>query len=476
MSDHKKAGRDGRDGRNRRDRKAATPRHAGPASPARDVAWRVLNRVELNRAWADLTLHALLRERDLPRRERGFATELAYGALRTRGRLDFALRQVLDRELDDLEPGLRNLLRLGAYQLLLLEGIRDATAVDETVKLARAAGFARASGFINAVLRQLAKRRESLAYPQLESQPVECVRDRGSLPQWLAERWVEELGPEAALELAEVSQRPPPRTVRLSPGADRRAVIGRLGGRSCRYAPDGLTNLVSDPVRDPGFARGEFNVQDEASQLVALLVDAQQGDTVVDCCAAPGGKTVQLAQAVGPRGEVIALELHERRLGLIRREADRLGLRNLRILVRDVAKGFDLQGRLWFPRILVDAPCSGLGVLRRNPDARWNARPEDVARAADAALSILSSASRYVEDGGVLVYSVCTVTPEETHGVIERFRETCPDFEIDDARPFLPEAAAELVDSAGPVPGALRTWPHLHGCDGFFAVRLRKEP
>lgn len=444
----------------------------GPASPARDVALRVLNRVELHRAWADLTLHALLRERDLERRERAFATELSYGTLRTRGRLDCALRQVLDRELDDLEPGLRNVLRLGAYQLLVLQGTRDATAVDESVKLARAAGFARASGFVNAVLRHLATRRESLVYPDLETDPVGCVRDQGSLPQWLAERWVSELGPHEARALARVSQEPPPRTIRLSPGADADAVIARLGGRHCRFAPDGLTGLAHDPVRDPGFARGEFSVQDEASQLVVALLDAQEGETVVDCCAAPGGKAVQLAQRVGPSGEVIALEIHDKRIGLIRREADRLGLRNLRMLARDVSKGFDLQGRLRFARILVDAPCSGLGVLRRNPDARWNARPEDIPRAADAGLSILSSAARYVEDGGVLVYSVCTVTPEETQGVIERFKEGHPEFALEDVRDFLPEAAAELVEQAGPMKGALRTWPHKHGCDGFFAVRL----
>lgn len=446
-------------------------RHSGPASPARDIAWRVLNRVDHDGAWADLALHALLRERDLPVRERAFATELAYGTLRTRGHLDCALRQVLDRELDGLEPGIRNLLRLGAYQLLGLAGQRDATAVDETVKLTRAAGFARASGFVNAVLRQLAKKREALVFPKLEEDPVGCVRDRGSLPEWLAERWVSELGPHAAMQLARVSQEPPPRTIRVSPDADRDAVIGRLGGRRCRFAPEGVTNLVSDPVRDPGFNRGEFSVQDEASQLVVRLLDPLEGETVVDCCAAPGGKSMQIAQAVGPRGEVIALELHEQRLPLIRREANRLGLRNVRSLERDVAKGFDLQGRLYFPRILVDAPCSGLGVLRRNPDARWNARPEEIPRLAEAGLALLASAARYVEDGGVLVYSVCTVTPEETQGVIERFSEGHPDFEPEDARAFLPDAAAELVDETG----ALRTWPHLHGCDGFYAMRLRKK-
>lgn len=454
--------------RKRGERKGGPPRHSGAASPARDVAWRVLNRVELDRAWADLTLHALLRERDLPVRDRGFATELCYGTLRMRGRIDCALGQVLDRELGDLEPGLRNLLRLGAYQILVLEGQRDATAVDETVKLARAGGFPRASGFVNAVLRQLAKRRDALVYPDLDDDPVGCVRDRGSLPEWLAERWVRELGPHAAMQLARVSQEAPPRTIRLSPGADRAAVVSRLGGRSCRFSPDGLTHLVSDPVRDPGFNRGEFSVQDEASQLVVCLLDPQPGESVVDCCAAPGGKAMQIAQKVGHRGEVIALELHERRLALIRREAQRLGLRNLRPLERDVTKGFDLQGRLRFPRILVDAPCSGLGVLRRNPDARWNARPEDIAKCAETQLALLASAARYVEDGGVLVYSVCTVTPEETEGVIEAFLKDHPEFERESARPYLPEAAGGLVDDTG----ALRTWPHLHGCDGFYAVRL----
>lgn len=445
-----------------------TPPRDGPASPARDVAWRVLNRVEHDRAWADLTLHALFRERDLPRRERGFATELAYGTLRMRGRIDAALRQVLDRELDDLEPGVRNLLRLGAYQLLALPNQRDATAVDETVKLSRAAGLARASGFVNAVLRKLAERAPTLAFPKLDEDPVGCLRDEGSLPEWLADRLVRELGPEAALAFARASAKAPPRTIRLSPGVDRAQVIARLGGRACAWAPDGVTNLASDPVRDPGFAAGEFSVQDEASQLVVELLDPQPGETVVDCCAAPGGKAVQIAQRVGPDGEVIGLELHERRIGLIRREADRLGLRNLRLLPRDVTQGFDLQGRLWFPRILVDAPCSGLGVLRRNPDARWNLRPDDVRRAADTQLSLLGSAARYVEHGGVLVYSVCTVTPEETQGVIEQFEAAHPDFKREDARGFLPEG---VVDDTG----ALRTWPHVHECDGFYAVRLRRS-
>jgi len=189
---------------------------------------------------------------------------------------------------------------------------------------------------------------------------------------------------------------------------------------------------------------------------------------VVDCCAAPGGKAVQIAQAVGDAGEVIALELHQRRIALIRREARRLKLSNTRILQRDVTRGFDLQGRLRFGRILVDAPCSGLGVLRRNPEVRWRVQPEDLAGCADTQQRLLDSAARYVEDGGVLVYSVCTLTPEETSGVTESFLQHYPEFRIDDPRPLLTEGARTLIQTDG----TLRTLPHRDGCDGFFAARL----
>ncbi len=179
---------------------------------------------------------------------------------------------------------------------------------------------------------------------------------------------------------------------------------------------------------------------------------------------------VQLAQQVGPRGEVVALELHRSRLALIHKAASRLGLSNLRVLQRDAAKGFDLQGRIRFSHILVDAPCTGLGTLRRNPDARWRLRPEEIDRSADRSYALLRSCARYVESGGVLVYSVCTFSPEETSGVVGRFLETHADFKQEDVRAHLPETAGELVDKSG----ALATFPHRHGCDGFFAARLVK--
>ncbi len=276
---------------------------------ARGVAWHVLERVERDRAFADLALHAALRDSDLGRRDRALATELCYGTLRLRGRLDAALAQALDRPINRVEPRVWSLMRLGAYQILELDGVPNASSVDESVKLARSRGLDRAAGFVNAVLRSLAPPVEAGAgsNPAPTHDPAGYLRDWGSLPEWLADRWLSQFGLEEAIALAEACTRAPPRCVRVSPGVDLEEMARRLGGRPGRFAPDAVTGLTRDPVRDPGFARGELTVQDEASQLVSLLLGAQPGDTVVDCCAAPCTKAVQLAQQVGPGGEVVAL-------------------------------------------------------------------------------------------------------------------------------------------------------------------------
>jgi 16S rRNA (cytosine967-C5)-methyltransferase len=440
---------------------------------ARAVAWEVLERVERDRAFAELALHGALRDSDLPRRERALATELSYGALRLRGRLDAALAQCLDRPLRHLEPRLRQLLRLGAYQILCLHGVGDAPAVHATVELAKQGGLERAAGLVNAVLRRLVRRVEegSLRFPSLAEDPLAHLEQWGSLPGWLAQRWLDELGAAEAAALAEALLAPPPRTVRVAESADIDALARRLRARRTPYAPRGLTDLGADPARDPAFERGEITIQDEASQLMPLLLGARRGDAVVDCCAAPGSKTAQLAEIVGPTGEVTAFELHASRIPLIRRQLARLGLSNARVLERDVRQGFDLRGRTSYRAILVDAPCTGLGALRRNPDARWRLRPEDVPRCAALALELLSSAGRYVEPGGALVYSVCTFTPEETEHTVTRFLAEHGDFARGDPRPFLPAAAAKLVDERA----ALRTLPHRDGCDGFYAVRLERR-
>ncbi len=468
---------DGPRGRRRRGRPllpASTRRRAAPTR-ARLLALRVLERVDRGGAFADLALHAALGRSDLAAGDRALATDLVYGTLRWRGRVDFLLSHVLDREPGKLEPSVANLLRLGAYQLCCGHRIPASAAVDQCVRTARAAGLERATGLVNAVLRRLAREHTGIAFPPLETDPVGHLTHALSLPRWLAERWVEAWGAEQAARLAEASNRVPPLTVRANPlRNDRDALLAELGerfpdARAGRFATGGIVlGPRGNPGHDPAFLDGRFTVQDEASQLVVELLDPRPGERVLDLCAAPGTKTTAIGERLGDAGEVVATDRNPRRLGLVGRDARRLGLANVTTRELDGTGSLaELAGDRPFDRILVDAPCSGLGTLRRNPDARWRVRPEDEERLADTQLALLRSAVGALRPGGVLVYSTCTLAAKENEGVIGALLAEVEGLRRRDAS-ALPAAVQPLLDPDG----FLRCWPQRHGTDGFFAAAL----
>ncbi|MCG8590628.1 MAG: 16S rRNA (cytosine(967)-C(5))-methyltransferase RsmB [Proteobacteria bacterium] len=452
-------------------------RRGGSPTHARLVAVRVLERVERARAFADLALHAALARSDLSPVDRALATELVYGTLRWRGRLDHALAQVLDRDLGRLEPLVATTLRLGAYQLLFTDRVPDTAAVDESVRCVRAAGVERATGLVNAALRRLAREKDRIAPPQLEDDAVGHLTHALSLPGWIAERWLEQFGAEAAALLAEASNQAPPRTVRANRDrAGRAALETRLKERypdvrPCRLAPDGLVlGEGPPPSHDAAFRAGDFTVQDEASQLVVALLDPQPGDRVLDTCAAPGTKTTGIAERLGGSGDVTALDRHAGHLSLIHRDARRLGLKGIRTLERDASRSLaSLTVDGLFDRVLVDAPCSGLGTLRRNPDARWRLRPEDPAKLATVQRHILTHAADVLRPGGTLVYSTCTVLPEENEQLVTDFVAS-----RDDLRLVQPEESPSELGPVLDAQGFLRCLPHVHNSDGFFAARMER--
>jgi 16S rRNA (cytosine967-C5)-methyltransferase len=436
----------------------------------------VLERVERTGSYADLALHGAFERNSLQARERAFATELAYGTLRWRGRLDFLLEQVLDRSFDKLEPPVASLLRLGAYQLAFVDAVPAAVAVAESVRLAQAVGLDRASGLINAVLRRLSERLDQLSLPDLATDPLAHLTHALSIPGWLAARWLEEFGPEEAAALATASNRAPPRTVRTNRSQlHRDALLDELqkrfpDARPCVFASEGIVlGRKGDPARDPAFLAGYFTIQDEASQVVVELLDPQSGERVLDACAAPGAKATAIAERVGADGSVLATDRHERRLGLLARDARRLGLRTIQTTVADATQPLpgDAAERL-FDRVLVDAPCSGLGTLRRNPDARWRVQPDSLDRLADLQRALLSRASAVLRPGGTLVYSTCTLAREENEDVIDAFLSDFPDFHPAEETP---EALRALRGDTG----AIHLYPHRHDSDGFFAARLKRE-
>jgi 16S rRNA (cytosine967-C5)-methyltransferase len=471
MSESKKGGGHGSrwPGRGKSTRKTA-----GPTAP-RMIAIRVVERVQRAGAYADLALHHALVQSRIPAADRALATELVYGTLRWRGRLDYLIAKALDRDISKLEPLVTSALRVGAYQLFFSDRIPANAAVDEAVRCVRAMGLERATGLVNAVLRRLARDGESIEFTSLETDPLDYLVHAGSLPLWLAKRWLEEFGAEEAAELAATLNQPAPVTLRVNrTKTTREAILPELALRFpdaalCRYAPDGIIlGRKGDAGQDPTFLSGQISIQDEASQLVVHLLDPQPGERILDTCSAPGTKSAAIAERLAGEGHVLALDRHPRRLQLVGRGIRRLEIGGVATLERDATKSLEdlVEGGL-FDRILVDAPCSGLGSLRRNPDARWRVRPEDLDSLAKIQRALLESAAGVLRPGGSLVYSTCTFTPEENESVVRGFMATRPGWEIA-PKESAPEILRELMTEEG----FLRLLPHKHDMDGFFAVRL----
>lgn len=447
---------------------------AGPTAP-RMIAIKVVERVQRAGAYADIALHHALVQSRIPAADRALATELVYGTLRWRGRLDYLIAQALNRDLDKLEPLVTSALRVGAYQLFFSDRIPANAAVDEAVRCVRAMGLERATGLVNAVLRRLAREGDQIEFPSLETDPLGHLVHAQSLPVWLAERWLAEHGPEEAARLAATMNEPAPTCVRVNrTKTTRAALLPELIERfpeavACRYAPDGIVlGRKGDVGQDPAFVAGLISVQDEASQLVVHLLDPQPGDRILDTCAAPGTKSAAIAERLNGEGHVLALDRHSRRLQLVGRGMRRLGVGGVATLERDATKSLDDLGEAGlFDRILVDAPCSGLGALRRNPDARWRIRATDLPQLAKVQRAILESAASVLSPGGSLVYSTCTVTAEENEDVVRGFMATRANWSIA-LRDAAPAEMQELIDDEG----FLRLLPHRHDMDGFFAVRL----
>ena len=448
-------------------------------SVARRLAADVLTRVEQGAAFANLALDSALRSAGkIEPREAALCTELTYGSLRWQLQLDRAIEQFSDRSISELDLPVRIALRLGAFELIHHPRVPARAAVHEAVELCKELRAAKAAGFANAVLRKLAEVRKPAPLPSREADPVGHVAAQWAHPRWMVERWQAWLGLEEAERLCEANQHLAPAAVRT---------ILKNGTREAAQAAllaEGLTSLPgrwaagalilqagAPPSLDMDVhAQGLVQAQDEAAQLVSLYAAPAGGMRVLDACAAPGGKACHLAELVGPEGSVLAVDLHQRKAEIIAEAAARLGLGNLRALAADATLplpesagappgGFDL--------VLLDAPCSGLGTLRRHPEVKLRRTAADVDRLAQLQHKLLLQIADSVKPGGLFVYAVCTLTPEETDEQVGRFLQIRKDFvEVPAPAGF----ANELLDAHG----RLRTLPHRTGTDGFFAARLRR--
>jgi 16S rRNA (cytosine967-C5)-methyltransferase len=453
-------------------------------------------------AFADEALDRCLRRANLDGRDRALAFELAYGVLRRRATIDWRLGLVADRPLERLPLLVVTALRLAAYQLLYLQKVPSSAAVHESVALvkpaqARARPDGKASGqvqgkdwsgFVNAVLRSLI-RAPTPPWPDPGLDPVLSLSTRLSCPSWLASRWLKRFGVDKAETLCRATLTIPPLTIRTNRlRVTRDALAAGLTGagsvvQAAAVSPVGLVLGKCGPVTAlRQFRDGLFYVEDEAGQLVAPLLDPQPGERVLDACAAPGGKATHLAALMQDRGEIIAVDSSPGRLRALQENCRRLGITIVTTVKADAAEDLapsadraanGVLARLLdrpFDRILLDAPCSGLGVLRRHPEGKWQKEERQLKSHQARQKLLLEQVSRLLRPGGVLVYSTCSTEPDENEDVVEHFCRQHAEFRRETVTPWLPEAGHDLVTAQG----YFSTLFNSHSMDAFFAARLRK--
>jgi 16S rRNA (cytosine967-C5)-methyltransferase len=452
-------------------------------APARVAAYEALSAVSAGNA--DLpTAIAFARDSLRDDRDRALAADIAAGVQRWRAALDHLIVQFSKRPLDRLDTEVVEILRMSAYQMLHLTRVPASAVVDDAVDLTRRAGKQSASGFVNAILREISRRRNRLPLPPRPSDAAnrQAAIDYFSItlshPRWLAERWYNRLGFDAAEAWMRFNNTAAPVTLRVNRfKTTAKELIDRLDRddvrvRPARFAPDALIVEEGYPLRTAAFDEGAFVVQDEASQLVAWLASSNPGPRVLDTCASPGGKTTAIAAAMEGRGLLVACDVRPRRIELLRKTVTATGAPNVRIVQADLTAALPFSRR--FDTVLVDVPCSGLGTLRRDPDIRWRRREGDLPSFAAAELTMLEHAANAVAPGGHLIYATCSSEPDENEAVVDTFLAAdlaAGRFVPVDARAIAPGIPPALVDQRG----HLHTSPDEHELEAFFAAVFERR-
>ena len=436
---------------------------------ARKAALAALEKCRRQGAWSDAVLGSVMDAEKLGGRDRALAAALCYGVLQNRILLDAYLAAASNVALAKVEPKVLDILRVSACQILLMDRIPASAAVSEGVELAKALGFARAAGYVNAVLRRLAGGGIEL---KLSGSDAEKRSVEYSHPVWLVELLERELGAAEAEDYLRLDNLPAPITLQVNTlKTDADALIAALADEGVSaekhpWLPDCLTvrSVGSLPARS-AFRSGLFYVQDAAARAAVLAAQPRTGDRILDCCAAPGGKSFAAAILCGGKAEITACDLHENKLKRLRESAARLGIDRITTLACD-ARQFNPTWERSFDLVIADVPCSGLGVIRKKPDIRYK-DPATFEKLPDLQCAILRSVSRYVAPGGTLLYSTCTIRPEENEAVVRAFRTADPSFSPVDF---------QISDGTRSADGMLQLWPQRNGTDGFFIAKLRRGP
>ncbi len=445
----------------------------------RDLALAALNSSDNSPGFQERYLEAAFeRNGGLDERDRAFVVHLVQGVLRWQIRLDWIIRQTVRFPFKKIEPATLNILRLALYQIFFMDRVPDRAAVNEAVKQAGGARNRHVAGFVNGILRHIC-RDKGVSFPDPGRDRDRYLSLYYSYPLWLVRKWTRELGPDDAEGLLDAGNRIADRIIRANTlKTDRQEMMARLNEEGvtasrCAYSPEGtrLENCKGPVNRLQAFGKGLFQVQGEAAQVCSHLLAPREGDVVLDVCAGLGGKTTHLAALMKNRGRVVALDRRQSRLIGLMESAGRLGAGPILPVVADAAGPLSALMRGSFERILVDGPCSGLGVISRHPDAKLTKREADIERLALLQTAILNQAVRLLKQGGRLLYVTCTISREENEGVVEAFLRENHGILRENLKHVIPGWGIDLVDEDG----FFRTFPHIHGMEGFFGALFAKS-
>lgn len=448
---------------------------------ARQSALTILNTL----SGSHLTLDAVMNDfheanQNLDKRDLSLVNALVFGVIRWQGRLDHIIAHFSKTPLLKIKTPILNILRLGVFQIAFMTRIPDSAAVNTSVDMAKKNGPVWVVKFVNGVLRNVARSLDSVPFPAMAENKTLAISVDKSFPTWLVQKWLNRFGDEDTLKLCDRLNTIPPISIRVNTlKTDRSALINALSPHvkdlsQTACSADALTFSQPDrPIPQlPGFEQGWFQVQDEAAQLVSILANPKPGQRVLDACAGLGGKTGHLAQLMENSGDILAMDHDKGKLTLLDKEMKRLGITIVKTQVTDLENPLDEHRLGRFDIILLDAPCSGMGVIQRNPDSKWRLTKKNLNRYKKRQLRFLNALVPLLKPSGVLVYAVCSTEPEENDAVIDSFLHAHPDFHVLAGTAVLEEGTASLMTHRGYVV----SFPHEHGMDGFFTALLSRRP
>lgn len=442
------------------------PLYAGP----RGTSVKILNRIERTDSYLDKLLDVELRSTEVADVDKSLLAEIVHGVMRWQGRLDWVLNGFTHGNFSKSEVNIKNALRVALYQIMFLTQVPHYAAVNEAVEFIKKIRGEKAANLVNAVLRNIIRSLDGIHYPKIEDDLLQYLAVYYAHPLWMVKRWAARFEREDLEKLLIANNEIPGLTLRINKvKIAPTEFLSLLDKQQVHYTGSAFIDYFVK-VKSLGgisqlniFQSGYFSIQDESAALPVLLLDPQKGERVIDMCAAPGGKTTYIAEIMNNEGEILAVDKYESKLKLITSSCERLGLHNVKAIIADSNELSTPQA----DKVIVDAPCSGLGALRKKPDMKWKREPEDIPRIVPQQRRLLESGAKLVKPGGVLVYSTCTMEPEENGELILSFLAQHQEFKIDDASRFVNHSVVTEK-------GWVETFPHRHHIDGSFAVRMIK--